>query len=90
MDNQQNNMYDLQMLTQEEVAELLHTHVTTIAMLREVGILPAIKTGRNFMFSQQTIREFQVNNNGYDVSNRVKAVESYHCVYESMASGGNS
>ena len=42
------------------------------------------------MFSQQTIREFQVNYNGYDVSNRVKAVESYHCVYESMASGGNS
>ena len=66
-------MNDLQMLTQEEVAELLHAHVTTVSMLREVGILPAIKTGRNYMFSQQTIRDFQVNYSGYDVSNRVKA-----------------
>ncbi|MFQ7120863.1 MAG: hypothetical protein ACLRPW_13505 [Intestinibacter sp.] len=82
-------MKDLQMLTRRS-GRVITYHVTTIAMLREVGVLPAIKTGRNFMFSQQTIREFQVNYNGYDVSNRVKAVESYHCVYESMASGGNS
>lgn len=83
-------MNDLQMLTQEEVAELLHAHVTTVSMLREVGILPAIKTGRNYMFSQQTIRDFQKNYSGFDVSNRVKAVESFQCVYENMASGGNS
>lgn len=83
-------MNDLQMLTQEEVAELLHAHVTTVSMLREVGILPAIKTGRNYMFSQQTIRDFQVNYSGYDVSNRVKALESLSCIEENMASGGNS
>lgn len=83
-------MNDLQMLTQEEVAELLHAHVTTVSMLREVGILPAIKTGRNYMFSQQTIRDFQKNYSGFDVSNRVKAVESFQYVYENMASGGNS
>ncbi|HIX82123.1 MAG TPA: helix-turn-helix domain-containing protein [Candidatus Erysipelatoclostridium merdavium] len=83
-------MNDLQMLTQEEVAELLHAHVTTVSMLREVGILPAIKTGRNYMFSQQTIRDFQVNYSGYDVSNRVKALESLSNIDENMASGGNS
>ena len=83
-------MNDLQMLTQEEVAELLHAHVTTVSMLREVGILPAIKTGRYCMFSQQTIRDFQVNYSGYDVSNRVKALESLSNIDENMASGGNS
>ncbi|MEE0779366.1 MAG: helix-turn-helix domain-containing protein [Massilimicrobiota sp.] len=90
MNDRYTMMNDLQMLTQEDVAELLHTHVTTVSMLREVGVLPATKTGRNFMFSQQTIRDFQKNYSGYDVSNRVKAVESYQCVYENMASGGNS
>lgn len=90
MNDRYTMMNDLQMLTQEDVAELLHTHVTTVSMLREVGVLPATKTGRNFMFSQQTIRDFQKNYSGYDVSNRVKAVESFQCVYENMASGGNT
>ena len=37
-------MTELQMFTQEEVAEMLHAHVTTVTTLREIGILPAIKT----------------------------------------------
>ena len=45
-------MTELQMYTQEEVAELLHAHVTTVTTLREIGILPAIKTGRNYMFTK--------------------------------------
>ena len=49
-------MSDLQMLTQEEVAELLHCHVNTITLLREVGIILAIRTGKHFMFSQEEIR----------------------------------
>ena len=32
-------MEELKMLTREEVAELLHVHVNTISMLREVGII---------------------------------------------------
>lgn len=75
-------MNDLQMFTQEEVVELLHAHVTTVSMLREVGILPAIKIGRNYMFSQQTIRDFQVNYSRYDVSNRVKTLESFSGIDE--------
>jgi len=68
------------MLTQEEVATMLHAHVTTITTLREVGILPAIKTGKNFMFSQESLRKFQQDYAGYDVSNRVKAIEAYKLV----------
>ena len=73
-------MSNLQMLTQEEVAAMLHAHVTTITTLREVGVLPAIKTGKNFMFSQDTLRKFQHDYAGYDVSNRVKAIEAYNLV----------
>lgn len=73
-------MSNLQMLTQEEVATMLHAHVTTITTLREVGILPAIKTGKNFMFSQESLRKFQQDYAGYDVSNRVKAIEAYKLV----------
>lgn len=66
----------LRMLTQEEVAELLHAHVNTIAMLRELEILPATKIGKNFMFSQRTIEEFQGLYKGKDLSNRIKAIEA--------------
>ena len=73
-------MTELQMYTQEEVAELLHAHVTTVTTLREIGILPAIKTGRNYMFTKDVIRKFQQNYTGLDVSNRVKAIEAYKFV----------
>ena len=33
------------LITQEEMAEILHCHITQVSMLREVGILPAIRTG---------------------------------------------
>lgn len=48
-------MEELKMLTREEVAELLHVHVNTISMLREVGIIDGIKIGKNYMFSQKVI-----------------------------------
>ena len=70
----------LKMFTQEEVAEILHAHPTTITTLREIGILPAIRTGRNYMFSEEVIRDFQHNYVGFDVSNRVKALEAYRVV----------
>lgn len=73
-------MTELQMYTQEEVAELLHAHVTTVTTLREIGILPAIKTGRNYMFTRDVIQKFQHDYTGLDVSNRVKAIEAYKYV----------
>lgn len=73
-------MSDLQMLTQDEVATLLNSHRDTITMLREVGILRATKIGKCYMFSQAEIKHFQETYKGLDVSNRVKAIESYNIV----------
>lgn len=73
-------MLDLQMLTQDDVAELLNVHRDTIVMYREVGILQSIKTGKCYMFSQQEIYDFQQKYKGFDVSNRIKAIESYSIV----------
>lgn len=71
---------ELKMLTQDEVAELLNIHRTQVTMLRQVGILKAIKTGRNFMFSQDTIKAFQHDYAGYDVSNVENARASFNAV----------
>ncbi len=73
-------MEDLKMLTREEVAELLHVHVNTISMLREVGIIDGIKIGKNYMFSQKVIRTFQDDYIGLDVSNKNKAMISKQTV----------
>lgn len=73
-------MNELQMFTQEEVAEILHANIATITTLRELGILKAIRTGRNFMFSVAELKSFQQNYAGYDVSNRVKALEAARAV----------
>lgn len=68
---------DLKMLTQEDVGELLNISRSQVQMLREIGIIKAIKTGRNYMFSQEEIRRFQKDYGGYDVSNRVTAIQSF-------------
>ena len=49
-------------------------------MLREVGVIQAIKTGKNFMFTQDVILEFQTDYIGLDVSNRVNAMKSLKIV----------
>lgn len=76
-------MSELQMLTIEEVGTLLNIHRDTVVMLKDVGILKSIKTGKNYMFSQDAIRRFQRDYEGYDVSNRVKAIEAYNQVEKS-------
>ena len=70
-------MTDLKMLNQDEVAELINVSRDQVAMLREVGIIRATKTGRSYMFSQAEIKRFQRDYVGLDVSNKVKALESY-------------
>lgn len=67
----------LNMLSQEEVAQKLGTTKQHISTLRELGLIQAIKTGKGFMFSQREIKRFQEVYRGCDVSNRVKAIESY-------------
>lgn len=68
---------ELKMLTQEEVCELLNTHVDTLRTLREVGVIRATKIGKCYMFSQFEIERFQREYPGYDLSNKVKIVEAY-------------
>ena len=70
----------LEMLTQEEVATLLKTSRQNISMLREVGILKAIKVGQRYLFSIEELQEFQLKYKGYDVGNRVKALKAYKSV----------
>lgn len=49
-------------------------------MLREVGIIEGIKIGKNYMFSQVVIRNFQEDYIGLDVSNRKNAIASKEIV----------
>lgn len=62
----------LQMLTGEEVSQILNVHRNQITMYRETGILKGIKTGKNIMYSQKEIMEFQDRFKGYDISNKFK------------------
>ena len=52
-------MEELKMLTREEVANVLHVHVNTVSMLREVGIISGIKIGKNYMFPRSIILAFE-------------------------------
>lgn len=65
---------DLKMLTTDEVASCLGTTRQTVEMLRQVGILDAIKIGKRYMFPSTTIIEFQSLYLGQDLSNKAKAI----------------
>ena len=68
---------DIKMLTQEEVAECINVSVSTLTMLREIGIIRAIKTGKCYMFPKDEVKRYQCDYLDYDTSNRVKALEAY-------------
>lgn len=70
----------LDMISQDELADLLHVHRNNVAMLREVGIIQAIKLGKCYMFTQEEIQKFQRDYKGFDISNRAKAIEAYNVV----------
>lgn len=73
-------MDDLQMITQEELRKILNCSESHITFLRELGVIPAIKTGRNYMFSPKAIQEFFDTYKGLDVSNRLSAMRSKELV----------
>lgn len=66
----------LQMLTGDEVSQLLNVHRNQITMYRETGILKGTKTGKNIMYSQKEITEFQDKFKGYDISNKFRVTET--------------
>lgn len=67
---------ELRMLTTDEVQDLLNVKKETLAMWRELNILCPIRTGRNFMYTQDAIKRFQKKYEGYDLSNRLQATLS--------------
>ena len=73
-------MSELQMLTREETSKLLNTSLPTLDLLREVGALKAIKIGKKFMYSQEAIRRFQSDYEGYELTNLVTMTDAYNHV----------
>lgn len=70
----------LQMITQEQLTKLINCSENHVTFLRELEIIPAIKTGRNYMFSPIAIQSFFDKYAGLDVSNRIKAMHSKEIV----------
>ena len=79
-----NNKYpipcDVRMYTREEVAEMIGCHKDHVVMLSEVGCLFCIRIGKRYMYSYEAIKKFQHDYEGFNLSNRVKALEAYHIV----------
>lgn len=71
---------DLQMLTTEQVGEHLNASRQQVTMLREIGIIKAIKTGKNYMFPREEVSKFLRDYVGLDVSNKQKALKAYKVV----------
>lgn len=71
---------DLQMYNYDQVCEFLKISREHLTTLREIGIIKAIKTGKRYMFTKESILEFQRTYAGLDVSNRQKAIKSYEIV----------
>ena len=69
-------MNELKMFTTEEVAEILGMRPEHVRDLRKIGVLEAIKTGKNYMFSKASLLEFQERYKGKDVSNVKAAVQA--------------
>lgn len=67
-------MDDLKMFNTEEVSKMLNMRVDLVRDLRKIGVLEAIRTGQNYMFSREAILEFQRDYKGKDVSNVKNAV----------------
>lgn len=75
--DEDDGMARLQMLTADEVAVKINSTRQHVLVLKDIGILKSIKTGKNYMFSQKEVQRFEDDYAGYDVSNRMKALNAY-------------
>ena len=71
---------DVGMYTREEVVEMIGCHKDHVVMLSEVGCLSCIRIGKRYMYSYEAIKKFQHDYEGFNLSNRVKALEAYRIV----------
>ena len=71
---------DLKMYSREEVAQLLGTTSDHITLLSQVGCLSPTRIGRRYMYSYETIKQFQMDYRGLDVSNKLRAIQSFELV----------
>ena len=76
---------DIRMYTREEVAKMIGCHKDLVVMLSEVGCLKSIRIGKRYMYSYESIKQFQKDYEGLDVSNRFKAMESYRMIQEQVS-----
>lgn len=74
------NRSELKMYTRSEVAELLGCHKDNVTMLTETNCIQSIKIGKCYMYSYKAIEKFEREYQGYDVSNKVKAIKAYQLV----------
>lgn len=71
---------DIRMYTRDEVAEMIGCHKDHVVMLSEVGCLTSIRIGKRYMYSYEAIKRFQHVYEGFDLSNKVKAIEAFRKV----------
>ena len=69
---------EIKLYDSEEVAEIFQTHVNTIHMLRETGLIHPIKIGKKYLYLQDDLLSFINNGLGYDFTNREQAEQSIH------------
>lgn len=65
------------MMSIEEVAKECKCSRQQISMLREVGVIRAIRTGKSYMIPVNEFDRFLRDYIGYDVSSREKAIKAY-------------
>ena len=73
-------MKELQMLTKDQTARIFDISIPTLDMWRETGVLKPIRTGRNYMYSQEAIKEFQERYEGYEMDNLVHVNETLEMI----------
>lgn len=67
---------DLICLNCQDLCVIFNCNKQQIAMWRELGILPAIRTGKGYVYTQKDVLEFQIRCSGYDISNEEYVVDN--------------
>lgn len=80
---------NLKMLTTDDVAEIFNVHRNQVQMFKDQGILKGIRTGKNIMYSQEEILNFQRRFKGYNISNVKEIKATIHAMEENNDQGAS-